>query len=105
MKRKSVHIHAVLEVELPQDTELRNLNLGLAGAKVMSNFNIIEDAKLATWWVENVTVCNSHYVTCPQCHRIELTSRDAVALDGKPLCILCSAAFTHGHIPQPETQP
>lgn len=100
---KTVHINATLEVTLPFGANINDINLGLDGSVIMNHWEIIVDAKIHTWWVDRVTACNSIYVTCPQCNKVELSSNGAVILDGKPLCILCSAEYEHGDLPTKRT--
>jgi hypothetical protein len=102
-KLKTVHIYAVIEAKVPQMTPIRSLNLGMAGTKIMDNFKLIPEAEVLTWWIQDVVPTTSNYCTCPQCGKIEMVTRDAVVLDGKPLCIHCSAEFQHGDLPRPRT--
>lgn len=102
--KRTVHIHAVLEVKLPLGIRTETLHLGLAGSKILDNYRVIEEAELSTWWVDEVRACNSRYVNCPHCQKIEMVCNNAVILDGKPLCIHCSAEFVHGDMPRPRTK-
>lgn len=103
-RTRIVHIYTVLEAEIPMGFDTRNLNLGLAGSKIMKDWDILTEAKLHTWWIEKVKVCNSQYITCPKCNEIALLSHDAVILDGKPLCIHCTSAFQYGDAPVKRTK-
>lgn len=98
--KKTVHVTVVLEIELPATTDTKSLNLGLAGAVIMSRWEHIADAKLHTWWIEEIAACNNQYINCHRCNKVELVYRDAVILDGKPLCLICSAEFKHGNPPE-----
>lgn len=105
MKKRTANLHIVMQVELPSETCLDELNVGLANVPIMRRWNKLEEAKVSSWWIERVEACNTRYVTCPHCKKIEMMGSDAVILDGKPLCILCSAQFEHGDIPHPATTP
>ena len=102
-KLRSVHIELVVEAKIPQNIDIRTLGMGIAGSKIHDHCTTIPEAQILTWWVEKVHPCNSQYVTCPKCHKIGLISHDVAFLDGKPMCIGCSAEFTHGDQPNPRT--
>jgi len=100
---KTVHIKATIEVRIPRMMRTEDIHLGIAGSKILNRFEVVEKAEILTWWVDEVCACNSTYVNCPQCKKIQLVCRDAVILDGKPLCIHCTADFQHGDVPVPRT--
>lgn len=100
MKTQTVQIEVVMQVELPRETCIDELNLGLANARIMRKWEHIEGAKVSTWWIEKVQACNSTYITCHRCNKVQLVCRDAVILDDKPLCLICSAEFNHGQPPE-----
>jgi len=98
---KTVHLYIVMEVTIPHDIDIRHLNLGLAKSKILDDWEVIEKAKIGTWWIDHVKACNTRYCTCPVCGKIEIES--ITVLDGKPMCILCEAQFIHGDKPKPRT--
>ena len=100
---KTVHIYTVLEVKVPQLIPVKEIELGLAGCKVLRRFEPLPEAEVLTWWIQDVVPCQSRYVTCSRCLKIGPVAADAVVLDGQPLCIHCSAEFIHGDLPQPRT--
>ena len=102
-KFKTVHIHTCIEARIPADVPIRSLGLGLAGSKIHNDCKTIEGAEILTWWVVDTVPCSSRYVTCSQCKKIAPVASDAVVLDGKPLCIFCSAEFAHGDLPTKRT--
>lgn len=101
---KSVHIYLVVEAKIPRNIDIRTLGMGIAGSKIHDHCTTIPEAVISTWSIEDVKVCNSRYITCPKCNKIELVTQDAVILDGKPLCLFCSAEFQHGDLPTPRTK-